>query len=362
MASRPTTGRIRGCLRRRPDSVVQLVRGTQHVDRLGVGRRAPASARSSAGHARAERDEAAQLLLRDPARRPRPSPGCFTPTRIRATSGSRRTAASASSTSSGQPAARTGCRRSWGGCSPPALRAAPTQSSPASERRLRRSRRSRWTLSGCSRYLEPFIAPLRSDEFTFSAALAPKRLRPHQRPEAAELRARLQAQPATAVSAHPPRLEQRHRCAQPARGDGPREETVDAFLPGRTFLPSATSPALPGQTTQTTTECRMPLGQRPAERTFGRHAVAVDYHQLGIELALDGAEVVATALLRTSTGATPCSTLRLQVSRAVAWSSAPVSSTRRAGEQRSEFRRIGLRCHGRGLPRSPRSFESPPSR
>ena len=71
-------------------------------------------------------------------------------------------------------------------------------------------------------YLEPFMAPFREDEFTFSRGLAPRGLRAHQRPAPAELRGGYKLNlPPEYLLIHRVWGGQ-HRCALPARGHGAR--------------------------------------------------------------------------------------------------------------------------------------------
>ena len=137
-----------------------------------------------------QRDRAGQLCLASssPAR---PAPACCTPTRTRATS----------ACTPGRPAWASRLRRRRTG-SPTACR----RDRPLLTHRPRRQRRGR-ARRACARsassrtridldperlldYLEPFMAPFRADEFTFSRGLAARGLRPHQRPASAQLRRR----------------------------------------------------------------------------------------------------------------------------------------------------------------------------
>ena len=165
-------------------------RGPRHRarHRLGVGRRAPASARSSARARRRSatrrRSSTCEFLLAGPAEagllHADPHPGNFRIT----------------------PDGRLGVARLRGGQPPPQRDAAGARatahrrprgrrrrrSSPACERPASSSRPSTSTLSGCSQYLEPFLAPAAHRRVHLHAGLAAERVRPHQRPAAAELR------------------------------------------------------------------------------------------------------------------------------------------------------------------------------
>ena len=81
-------------------------------------------------------------------------------------------------------------------------------------------------------YLEPFMAPVPRGRVHLQPRLAARGLRAHQRPPPAQLRRRLQAQPAPGVPPHPPRLGWRHRGALPARRHGARTRDRRRAPPG----------------------------------------------------------------------------------------------------------------------------------
>ena len=81
---------------------------------------------------------------------PRTGPGCCTPTRTRATSGSPTTGGSACSTSAPSTGSRTGCRPPWAGCSPRRWRVRPPRSRPGCATRASSARASTSTPTSCS--------------------------------------------------------------------------------------------------------------------------------------------------------------------------------------------------------------------
>ena len=132
--------------------------------------------------------------------------------------------------------------------------------------------------------------------------LAPRRLRPHQRSAAAQLRRRLQAQPAAGVPPHPPRVGWQHRGAVPARRHGARTRDRRRAPPGR-----------------------RPAAGRPARRGLDPEVV---HHQSGS--SFPSIERRCSRLHRSHVHATAAPLLsRLQVSRAVA--SCPGSGRAPAG-------------------------------
>ncbi len=121
-------------------------------------------------------------------------------------------------------------------------------------------------------YLEPFMAPFRTDTFTFSRDWLRGVFAHINDPRQPNYAVALQAQPAARVPPHPPRVGWRHRRAQPARRHRPRTGHRRRAAPRR----------------------RPAAGRR---RRLTDAAVVRPSPPGGVELALDRAEVLAAAAL-----------------------------------------------------------------
>ena len=148
---------------------------------------------------------------------PRTGPGCCTPTRTRATSGSPTTAGSACSTSAPSTGSPTGCRRPWAGCSP--------RRSPVRREALEAGLRDEGFIrkgvdidpEAAARLPHPARRAAARGGVHLLARVAARRRRPDPGPAAPAVPRRAQAQPAAGVPADPPGLARRHRGAQPDR-------------------------------------------------------------------------------------------------------------------------------------------------
>ena len=195
-------------------------------------------------------------------------------------------------------------------------------------------------------YLEPFIAPLRTDEFTFTPAVAAGVF--------AHINDPRQPNYVLAYKLNlPPEYLLIHRVwsggigvLSQLGGTVRGRETVDAFLPGANLPPVGDLLSRSGRTLRPRLSGRMPLGWIPVRADVQ----VAGSPPLGIEFALDRADVVATALLARPHGATVLDAAAPGEPGRCLVLGRRCRATGRAGEERCELRCIGLGCHGRGLP------------
>ena len=184
-----------------------------------------------------ERDHYGEPLRPLPLRRARPAPGCCTPTRTPATSGScprrtARSAASGSSTTAPSPGCRAGLPRTIGAL----IRIATYDDYEDVLDGLRdgglHQAASTIDPDELRDYLGPFVEPAQVRDVRVLPGLDARAVPADQRPPPARLDTRAAAEPAAGVPAHPPGLARRHRGALPARGRAAVPAMLEESLPG----------------------------------------------------------------------------------------------------------------------------------